>query len=280
MSLHVSFVVVLATGTRYRAMSPGRVVEYFRYLKSFGYESTYIIDDCFAADQNWGKEVCRALINDKNEIKFSVQTRVDVVLDNHLVELMKRAGCVMIGLGIESYNNDLLKKMEKKLACEMIDEALNNCHFNDIDVTAFLQLGLPGEDQHHRSYTEFFLQKMFKDEKIFASGPFLSCPYVGSIGWEKSKDSYPYFTVLESMLRAGLGDKDINDVYSSRKMFINYDLGESVFKDVPGPTTHSKVWSRPASILQQIQQYRPDVFSQWWKYITHIGWNDKLRDFF
>ena len=127
----------LATGTKYRAMSPKCVVEYFHHLCTFGYESTYIIDDCFAADQDWGKEVCRALIDDGNKIKFSIQTRVDVVLDGELVSLLKRAGCNMIGLGIESYNDDLLRKMGKKLTCKMVDEALENCYNNDIDDCIF-----------------------------------------------------------------------------------------------------------------------------------------------
>jgi hypothetical protein len=270
----------LATGTKYRAMSPRKVLEYFKYLKSFGYQSTYIIDDCHGADIEWGKEVCRELILYKNEIQFSIQTRVDVVLDDEYVELLKKAGCSMVGLGIESYNDDLLEVMGKKVTCEKIDSALSILKEHNIDVTAFLQLGLPTELELHRNNTEAFLCKMFREEKLFASGPFLSCPYVGSLGWEVAKDAYPYYTVLESLEKAGIGARGIIDMYRARKMFCNYDLGESIFPDVPSPVTDKKVWSRPASILQQIQKYRPDVFKQWWRYIKHIGWDKRLEKYF
>jgi len=274
-----TFCCRLATGTCFRAMSPGRVEEYFDYLISFGYRSTYIIDDCFAANQDWGKEVCRRLIKRNNDLKFSVQTRIDVILDEELVSLMKNAGCMMIGLGVESYNDDLLEIMGKKVTCEKIDSALDICKRNGIDVTAFLQLGLKGETQDHRDRTERFLVKNLSEGRIFATGPFLSCPYVGSIGWEKSKKDYPYYTVLESMQKAGLCE-GVENEYDARKMWISYDLGINEFKDTPSPVTKKKVWSHPASILKQIKKYRPDVFGQWWKYISHIGWSKRLEKYF
>jgi len=58
---------------------------------------------------------------------------------------MRNAGCDIISLGLESGNNEVLKKMEKFMTTDIQKKGVEMCHKAGIKVKGFFIIGLPGE---------------------------------------------------------------------------------------------------------------------------------------
>ncbi len=69
-------------------------------------------DDNTFVDKQWGKELCRALIPLK--LKWFTETDVSVADDLELLELMRRAGCRQVLVGLESPSQNALEGVEMR----------------------------------------------------------------------------------------------------------------------------------------------------------------------
>ncbi|MBD3311044.1 MAG: radical SAM protein [Candidatus Magasanikbacteria bacterium] len=66
----------------------------------------------FTQNRNRTIDFCHRLIEERLDIKWECLTRVDTV-DSELLDLMQKAGCSTIRIGVESGSNDSLKYMNK-----------------------------------------------------------------------------------------------------------------------------------------------------------------------
>jgi radical SAM superfamily enzyme YgiQ (UPF0313 family) len=78
----------------------------------------YFADDNFSADVGKCKQMLRAIIDSKLNIRFSAQVRLEFSQDEELIELMKQAGCYMVFVGFESINPQTLLDFNKKQTVE------------------------------------------------------------------------------------------------------------------------------------------------------------------
>jgi radical SAM superfamily enzyme YgiQ (UPF0313 family) len=62
-----------------------------------------------------------------------------------LLEKMKKAGCILLGLGIESYNQEVLTRIRKKTTVEQIDRAVEMVRNAGIKSMGHFIFGLPGD---------------------------------------------------------------------------------------------------------------------------------------
>jgi len=108
---------------RYR--SPKNVVDEIQHLKD-KYRISYIIfaDELFMGVPKRTVEMCNAFINANLDIHFSCDGRLNFAKPE-LLSLMKKAGCVYITYGIESFDNTVLKNMNKNLTTDVIDKGLS-----------------------------------------------------------------------------------------------------------------------------------------------------------
>lgn len=112
------------------------------------YKKNHILflDDNFLEDENRIIELCSS-INSKgfNKIcKFSFQGRCDQVNDK-IISILSNSNFKTIFLGIETYSENLLKKINKKLNTEQIRNAINICKNNGMNVQASFIYGFPEE---------------------------------------------------------------------------------------------------------------------------------------
>jgi len=104
----------------YRARSPKNIAEEVAYLKKdFGINYISFQDDLLMSSVAHTEEVCREFINSGLDIKWNCNGRLNYC-STDLLKLMKEAGCVFINYGIESMDNEVLKKMKKGLRTEQI----------------------------------------------------------------------------------------------------------------------------------------------------------------
>ena len=66
-----------------------------------GYTTLWIADDCFTLDTDYLSEFCHGMILRGLPVTWTCLSRVDR-LTPELVDLMKRAGCIRVYLGLES----------------------------------------------------------------------------------------------------------------------------------------------------------------------------------
>ena len=133
-------------GNVYRKRSIERIMEEIRDIRSWGYDHLWIADDSFTLDLDNLDEFCHAMIESGLGFKWSCLSRVGRISED-IVDLMKRAGCTKVYLGLESGSDDTLHLMNKGTT---VEEGIRAVHlFNDagISVGAFFIVGYPGETE-------------------------------------------------------------------------------------------------------------------------------------
>ena len=112
-------------GRKYRFRSAESVVA---ELKDKRPHRIFFYDDNMAADKKRLKKLLRMMIDDDLVIPWSAQVRIDVVRDPELLDLMRRSGCELVYLGLESVNQATLDGYEKSQTVEDIERAVKILH--------------------------------------------------------------------------------------------------------------------------------------------------------
>lgn len=137
-----------ALNKRIRYLKPSRFVDEIEHLRDrYGFEAFNFQDDSFTANRQQVENICQEIISRRMKIKWYCSLRVNRVgEDKDLLRLMKEAGCIALGFGIEFPSDDVLKKIKKSITVEMIEEALQNvAEVGFPYVEMFLMNSLPGQ---------------------------------------------------------------------------------------------------------------------------------------
>lgn len=109
-----SFCLKAMYGAGLRGKHPQQVEQEVRYALHLDARRVYFIDLDFAAKRELAQEVCERLAAAGLDLAWCCQCRADS-LDPDLLRLMRRAGCRLIHLGVESSSGRLLKGVHKGL---------------------------------------------------------------------------------------------------------------------------------------------------------------------
>jgi len=133
-------------GNKMRHRSVSNIMEEIIAVnKKYSFNSLYFIDDELLFNgRDWIEELCNGFIDNKLNIKWVCQGRVDQV-DSHLISIMKRAGLYSMGFGVESGSQKILNYMRKGYRAGKIKQAFEICRQHKIITTCNLMVGTPGE---------------------------------------------------------------------------------------------------------------------------------------
>jgi radical SAM superfamily enzyme YgiQ (UPF0313 family) len=132
-------------GRAWRHHSPEYVVAEIAHLKEkYGVDFISFEDDNFMISTKRTAEICRRMIDSDFQISWSCLGHV-TELDEHVLPLMKKAGCRTIYLGIESGSARILELVNKKIGLEDIRRGVKLIKKHRIHVTGSFILGLPTE---------------------------------------------------------------------------------------------------------------------------------------
>lgn len=152
----------VVSGKKRRAHSPEYTVDVISKLYSrFGIKEIYFHDDHFTLDETWIEKFCGQLIKLAPEVKWYCASRVDLLNEN-LLALMKQAGCVQIGIGIEFASQQMLDKINKKIKMETIRNKLNLINESGIGIKGYFIFDYPGQS----------LRELWQTIKLILSFPF------------------------------------------------------------------------------------------------------------
>jgi len=147
-------------GNTYRFRSPKNVVDEMEVLiKDFGAKEIRFWDDTFNFYPKRVIEICKEIIKRKIEIPWTCLGRVNFI-EKEMLSWMKRAGCWQISFGIESGNEEILKKIKKGITKEMVRKALSKTKKAGIGARGFFMLGLPGETEKTMQETIDFAKSL------------------------------------------------------------------------------------------------------------------------
>ena len=171
-------------GNRYNARSPKNVVEELILLKSlFKYDHIWFCDDIFGLKPGWVHEFAHYIKEAGLTIKFKIQSRADLLVQENYVQSLAEAGCDNVWMGAESGSQKILDAMDKGITIDQISEATGLLKRYSIKPSFFIQFGYPGEDFNDIKQTI----KMINALLPFEIGISVSYPLPGTVFYERVK---------------------------------------------------------------------------------------------
>ncbi|TAH53958.1 MAG: radical SAM protein [Chloroflexota bacterium] len=158
-----------------RLRSPENIVAELKVLKKLGIDYIHMYADLFTLSRDQVVGLCKLMIQENLNIKWTCNSRVDYV-DEEMLALMGKAGCWMIAWGIESGNYEILKHARKGADPAKAARALSWSHNAGMKNWGYFIIGLPGETEESIQETIEFAKKLPLDIALFH----IAAPYPGT----------------------------------------------------------------------------------------------------
>lgn len=141
--------------TKIRRREPQKIIEEIFYLEdNFKVKKINLLEENFGINYNKTQELLELMIQNKihKKIKWRCITRIDL-MNKKILQLMKDAGCEGVSLGIESGDENMLKRIGKNTDIEIIKEVIDITKGLKIDVSGQYVIGLPYENLSSANHT-------------------------------------------------------------------------------------------------------------------------------
>lgn len=179
----------LVWGKTFRMRSAENIVDEIQMLKEkHGVREIFISDDNFTLVKNHAISLCKEMINRKVNLPWACPNgiRVDTA-DSELLDWMSRAGCYLVGFGIESGNQSILDRAHKKLDLKCVYNVVKIAKSHKLMTYGFFIIGLPGETPETIKQTIDLSKRLCLDRAYFN----ILIPYPGTEVYEMYRDHHP-----------------------------------------------------------------------------------------
>lgn len=171
-------------GNRYNSHSAERKVEELKFLlEKYRPDHIWFCDDIFGLKPGWLKVFSEKIAEQNLKIRYKIQSRVDLLLEDDTVKQLARSGCETIWLGAESGSQKILDAMDKGITVEQIKTARQLLKEHSIRCAFFIQFGYLGETHEEEEATVKMILELMPDE----IGISVSYPLPGTKFYEKVK---------------------------------------------------------------------------------------------
>jgi anaerobic magnesium-protoporphyrin IX monomethyl ester cyclase len=158
-----------------RLRSAENIMEELWVLKKMGINNIHMYADLFTVNRDQVIDLCKMMIEQNINIKWTCNSRVDYV-DEEMLTLMGKAGCRLISWGIESGNEQILRHARKGAYPDKAERALKWARNAGIMNWGYFIIGLPGETEETIRDTIDFAKKLPLDIALFH----VAAPYPGT----------------------------------------------------------------------------------------------------
>jgi anaerobic magnesium-protoporphyrin IX monomethyl ester cyclase len=158
----------------------------------YGYKALMFFDDIFIVDKERALKIMANI--KKHGIIWRCFVRADMIVRHGLdfVKSMKDAGCVEVGVGVESGSDQILKEVNKGEDSVTIKKGIHILKEGGLRVKGFFIIGLPGESYETIEETRKFVETSGLDDMDFSIfQPFKKSPIYEfkdkyyNINWEE-----------------------------------------------------------------------------------------------
>jgi radical SAM superfamily enzyme YgiQ (UPF0313 family) len=235
---------VFKKGFRYN--SAQYIYNHLQYLnQKFGIRHVNIYDDLFTTDENRIVTLCDMLTRNPIDIQFNCALRVGFAPDK-LLKMLKNAGCLMVSLGIESADPELLKKHKAGVTVEAIKDTIARIQSAGLRAKGLFMMGLPGETVESIRWTSDLVLSLDLDDMNMAK----FTPFPGAPLWK---------TIREE----GTLDDDWEQMNCLNFVFVPKTIGskevlDQLYNEHVKRFYTSKAWFR--KFLKRIWQHRHSIW--------------------
>ncbi len=171
-------------GSGFRIYSPDKVVKELQGIKNcYGLNYFIFRDDNIYSNRQKVKEILLAIIDADLNLKWGANSRVDC-LDEEIVELSKKAGCLKLNFGFESGSQTMLNDLNKKTRVGKAYDAVALCKKHRILVSGSFIVGHPNEESSDINATRRMIQKL----KLDSIGVAIATPFPGTRWWKIAEE--------------------------------------------------------------------------------------------
>jgi len=171
-------------GNRYNSHSPENTVKLIKELQEkSGFTHIWFADDIFGLKPNWLKNFSELIEKENIKIRYKIQSRADLLLEDKTIEYLAKSGCDTVWMGAESGSQKILDAMDKGITVEQIKTATALLKKHNIKPALFLQFGYPGEEMHDILQTLDMVKELLPED----IGVSVSYPLPGTVFHEKVK---------------------------------------------------------------------------------------------
>ncbi|MHA2170294.1 MAG: B12-binding domain-containing radical SAM protein [Candidatus Hodarchaeales archaeon] len=163
-------------GAKWRPRSPEKIAEEIRFLREvMDIKATAFVDDLFFISDKRVKRLSHHLSKIK-DIYWGATTRADKG-SLELLSMMRKAGCRLVFVGVESGSQLILDQIHKQTSLKQIETYFDNVKKARMDSLASVSFGFPGETK--RTITEtvnWIVNRLDPSLALFT----LATPYPGT----------------------------------------------------------------------------------------------------
>lgn len=128
-----------------RFHSPEYVIEEIKQLqKDFGIKEFFIFDDTFVANKQRVVKICEEIIRQNLNISWSCNVKVSY-LSEDLLKIMRKAGCWLLQIGVESGNQQILDIMKKGITLKQVMNSCEIAYRLGFNIKNYFIIGNAGE---------------------------------------------------------------------------------------------------------------------------------------
>jgi radical SAM superfamily enzyme YgiQ (UPF0313 family) len=211
-------------GKRFRKRSVENIIEEIELcIRDFNITNFLFWGESFTTDTKYGEEICDEIIKKGLKISWSTTSRVDTLTPS-LVDKMKRAGCILLGLGIESYDQEVLNLARKGITTSQIDTAVEMTRKAGLNTMGHFMFGLPGDTREKALKSIRFACKNVTYAQFYSAIPYPGTELgriAGENNWIEESDYSKYELTQSVMGNGSLSAKEVKRLrdYAYRKFY-------------------------------------------------------------
>lgn len=153
--------------------SPGNIMAEIRgCIETYGMRDFLFWSDVFTHDRDWVMDLCSSILDSGLVFLWSANVRVNTI-DRETALLMRKAGCRLVSVGVESGNQEILDKAGKGTTLLQIKETFCILKEAGLQTFAYYLVGVPWETRETVEDTIRFAIELDSDyANFFAATPF------------------------------------------------------------------------------------------------------------
>lgn len=193
-------------GRRYRIRDADLVMEEVLMRHGEGFKHLVFYDDNFAAVPEKSKILLEKIIKADIDLTWTSQFSIHVAKDRELVDLLKRAKCTRMLIGVESINPEALKEYHKSQTVKKIRESLRTLVDAGLPVHGMFILGADSDTKDTMKKTIAFSMESGCSTAHFT----ILTPLPGTMLYDKMKkenrlliDDWDYYDATHSVMLPG-----------------------------------------------------------------------------
>ena len=220
---------------KFRTRSVDNVIKEITWLyNQFGIKNVHFWDDTFTFSKKWTLKFCNEIKKLPFKFQYSCFTRVDKI-DKETLQALKDSGCIQVCYGIESFDKESLKTMNKHTTPAMIQRAINDTIAVDMRFFSMFIFGVPGDTKQSLKNSIDFI--MNTDLELIQIRPLMLMPNTQFYDDHLKKGGKDFWSEVIKGRKVKMDDVHVDSNFSKEE--IDQIIRKTLLKYYLRPT---KIW--------------------------------------